>query len=351
MKARTKKILNFVLIFGTLALVILLNAGDQDIGAAFHALGSINLRWIVLCTLSFLGFLCCDALSIWYFLRRQGYRLRFDYVLFVSITGQYYSNITPGASGGQPMQIYYLHKRSVPVGIATSALIVRFFSFQFMLQVLATAFWIGNAQFVAENVADKMWILWVGYIYNGVMVLALLLLAINKRIVAAMLRFIIRVGAKLRIIRNPESVQVKWLDVLDNFHGSIMMLRHHPGDLLIQLALGGLQLMSLMTVIYFVYLGLGLRGASYGQLVAVDIMEYVSAAYTPLPGASGAQEGVFTWYFGRIFTSELTLAALLTWRFFTYYLSLIIGAVTSVVYGLSGGTTAKEIPDAKELKD
>ena len=351
MKERTKKILNFALIFGTLAIVLLIGANDQDIGGAIAALKRIDIKWVLLSIAAFFGFLACDAISIWYCLRRQGYRYSLVYSLFVSIAGQYYSNITPGASGGQPMQVYYLHKKNVPVGAATSALVVRFFSFQFMLSVIATVFWIAHSGFVAEHIGNKMWILIVGYVYNAVMVSFVLLLAVNKRVVAFFMEKIIGLGTKLRIVRNPESLRIKWFEVLDHFHSGIVVFRRRPLDIVIQLLLGGLQLMSLLTIIYFVYCGLGLHGASYGELVAVDVMEYVSAAYAPLPGASGAQEGVFSWYFGKIFQGELTLAALLLWRFFTYYLSLIVGAVVTVVYGLVTGTKPSDISkDSDSLK-
>lgn len=345
MKERTKNIINFSLIFGTLALVLLISAGDQDIGAAFHALGSIHMRWVILCILCFLGFLLFDAASIWFFLRRNECKISFAYALFVTITGQYYSNITPGASGGQPMQIYYLHKQGVPIGIGTSALVVRFFSFQFMLSVLTALFWIGNPAFLTAQVGDKMWVFLVGFIYNCVMVSGLLLLAFKKRIVGAAMKFIIRIGSKLHLVRNPESTKAKWFESLDTFHASIQMLRRRPLDFFLQLALGALQLICFMTVTYFVYVGLGLREANYGQLVTMHLAEYCAAAYTPLPGASGAQEGVFNWFFGDLFPGELLLAALLLWRFFTYYLSLIIGALTSLIYGLSTGN--KSMPKTK----
>ena len=41
MKPRTKKILNFVLIFGTLAIVLIIGASGQELGDALNALRSI----------------------------------------------------------------------------------------------------------------------------------------------------------------------------------------------------------------------------------------------------------------------------------------------------------------------
>jgi len=100
MKARTKKILNFALIFGTLLIVLLVGFNGQEMSGAVDALRSIGPGWIVFCLLAFGAYLGLDAVSLHYFLRRQGYRVRYSYILFVSIMGLYYSNITPGATGG-----------------------------------------------------------------------------------------------------------------------------------------------------------------------------------------------------------------------------------------------------------
>ena len=115
MKPRTKKILNFALIFGTLAVVLLIGVNGQEIGDAVTALKSVAPKWLIYCALAYTGFIGSDALSIHYYLRGQGYPISLAYSVYVSICGAYYSNITPGATGGQPMQVYYLTKRDVPL--------------------------------------------------------------------------------------------------------------------------------------------------------------------------------------------------------------------------------------------
>ena len=58
---------------------------------------------------------------------------------------------------------------------------------------------------------------------------------------------------------------------------------------------------------------------------------FTSAGYTPLPGASGAQEGFFSLFFSPMCPSAgVIFPALLLWRFFTYYITLIVGGITSV---------------------
>lgn len=333
MKKRLGTILNFLLIFGTLAVVLVVGIRGDEFGRAMTALRSIGFRWVALCVAAYLLFTASDALSLWYFLRRQGCRISLAYMLFVANAGLYYSNITPGASGGQPMQIYYLHKKGVPIGLASSALMVRFFSFQAMLSVIATVLWISHGSFIAQQVGSYRWILIIGYVYNAVLVTFLLLVAFKKSIVRFFIRIFVLAGTKMRIVKNPAASTAKWEDALDTFNASITMMTKHPGELLLQLLMGGAQLLFQMFILYFIYLALGLKDATCGQIIAMDVMEYISAAYMPSPGASGAQEVTFTLYFGSIFPEGIRLAALLLWRFFTYYLSLIIGALITVLYG------------------
>ena len=333
MNPRLKKILNFVFIFGTLGVVLLIGVNGEEMSGAVNALKSVAPLWIALCAVAYGGYVLMDALSVHYYLRKQGYPITVGYALYVAICGLYYSNITPGATGGQPMQVYYLTKRNVPIGIGTSALTVKFFSFQFMLAVYSTVLWIAYGPYVAACVGSNMWILIVGYVYNMFSVSLVVLMAINKRLVWAIIKLLVRIGAKFRLCKHPEATLTKWEDVLDTFHSSVMSLREHPGELMVQLLIGGAQLIALMTVTFFIYKGFELTGASYGQIITMAMLLYVSAAYTPLPGASGAQEGVFALYFANIFPSGIRFMALLLWRFFTYYISLIIGAIVTIVKG------------------
>ena len=66
-------------------------------------------------------------------------------------------------------------------------------------------------------------------------------------------------------------------------------------------------------------------------MLTLSALLYVSASYTPLPGASGAQEGGFLLYFREIFRDGTIGLGLLVWRFFTYYIFLIVG-VFAVLY-------------------
>lgn len=334
MSSRARRILNFTLIFGTFAIVLVITLSGTNIADTAKAIRNFPPIWLLACSLAYALGLLIEALSLYFFLRRQGSPVNYGYAIFVSIVGQYYNNITPGATGGQPMQVFYLRKRGIPIGIGTSALLVKMFCFQFMLMALGTVFWITHREFVSNNIGGNMWILIIGYTYNTVAVVFLLLIAINKHLVRFLTHFVIRVLTKLKICKDPDRTHLKWDAIVDSFHSSISLLRRRPLELMRQLLLGGLQTLLLMTITVLVYWGFELREVSASELTTMGLLQFISAGYTPLPGASGAQEGVFALFFGQIFPDHIRMVALLIWRFFTYYLSLIVGAVTTIAYGV-----------------
>ena len=87
-----------------------------------------------------------------------------------------------------------------------------------------------------------------------------------------------------------------------------------------------------------------MSGTPWYQLMALSFMLFISASYTPLPGASGAQEGGFLYYFRNIFNGGSVGLALLIWRFFTYYLFIFVGVFNLLLEKI----TRKRKPDNPE---
>ena len=332
MKARTKTLLNYALILGTLLIVLIIGLRGQELTQMGDVLRAISPVSLLSCLGAWAVFTLMDALSLKHFLSLQGHRISLLYAIFVSIAGYYYSNVTPGASGGQPMQVYYLRKKDVPVGIGTSTVIMQFFSFQLMLAVAGTVLWFVYRDFIVAQVQDRVWMLAVGYAVNLIGVLLAALMALHRGLVGALGRFGVFLGTKLRLIKKPEALLAKWNEHTQTFHDSIRFLVRHPASFLWLMLLATLKLAALMAAVPLVYRALNLQGVGAAQLMTLGVMLHLTAAYIPLPGASGAQEGGFSMFFRGLFTDGTLLVGMLLWRFFTYYLFLIIGAITLTIH-------------------
>jgi len=332
MKAATKRNLNIAFILGTLLLILIIGINNNELKNIGQAFLNISPWWLLACLGAWLCFFLLECVSLALFLHNQGYPMNFKFIMFVSLMGLYYSNITPGSSGGQPMQVYYMKKRDVPIGVGSSVLTVKFFCFQFMLLVMGGIAWICFPEFVQDQLWGAKVFLIAGYVFNFFSIGLLLMMVVNKRAVRFFIHLFIRIGTALRICKDPAQSEAKWEGNLLTFHSSVLLIRKRPGELFMQLFINAVQVLSLMAVTVFVYRALGLVGMPVSKIVTMALLLYISASYTPLPGASGAQEGGFMIYLKNIFPAGQIFSALLLWRLFTYYLTLLVGAVTSVVH-------------------
>ncbi len=331
-----RRIFSFLFIAATLGLIVIIAFSNSDLTNAWEALFTLKTEWLLCGFLGWFGYMFFDMMGLHYFLRKQKYPVSLGFATYVTLLGFYYCNITPGSSGGQPMQVYFMAKRKIPVPISTSALSIKFLSLQIMLVIITTLFWAFNAGFVNAQLPRVKWFIYIGYGLNALSIPLILLVALHRPLVQAIILFFIRVGAKMHIIKRPEEKIVRIDAGMDMYHMSILRLMKYPKRIIGQLVFAGLSLFSLMSIPLSVYRAFSLSGEPWYHLMTLSFLLFVSASYTPLPGASGAQEGGFLIFFSGIFTQGTIGVGLLVWRFFSYYLFLLIGAVISIAGSFRG---------------
>ncbi len=336
MKGNRRKLLNLLFLLFTFGVVLYIGLRGNDIEELGAALSQFSPVYFLLCFGCWLLYLLTDALSVKFFLMSQGVPLSLMGSIHAAIVGLYYCNITPGASGGQPMEMYTLSKKNVPIGIGGSAMAVKFICFQIILLITGFVMWICNYDFIVQHTQGIKWLVIIGYVVNMFSISGVILMAISRRAMLWVINKCIAVGVKLRLCKDPEASRQKWENHCNSFVESFRMLLKKPLALLAQCVVAFVQLMSLMLVILCIYQAMGLSGITPVQLITVGVLLYISASYTPLPGASGAQEGGFALFFRSIFPSASLFVALLIWRFFTYYLTIIVGAVVTTVESVRG---------------
>ena len=134
-KPSAERLLSFLFLLITLGVVLYIGFSGNDLEALGEALRTMSPAYLFLCLLSWILYVLTDALAIHHFLRMQGCPIRLWQSLRAAMTGIYYSNVTPGATGGQPMEMYCLHKYGVSIGVSGSGMAVKFIVFQVVLLV------------------------------------------------------------------------------------------------------------------------------------------------------------------------------------------------------------------------
>ncbi len=330
MKSSTKRFLNLIFIFLIFIGVLYIGFRGNDPIQILNELKSVPIPWILGFIGAWLVYMIIETVSLNIYFRMQGYKVPWFRMFRIVLIGNYYSSITPSATGGQPMQVYYLKKSGVPIGISSSVLAVRFFMFQLTLLVLGTLFWLSNIDFVYAQMKGNLWMIYVGFFFNGITVVAVLLLAINGRVVKFLVYGIINMLEKLRLIRNKDKLLYKTDNALENFDQSVKMIRRDPSQLLIQFLITFVQFFAIFAVTVLIYHSFGLSGTNNVEILTMTSLLFIAASYTPLPGASGAQEGGFVLFFHNVFPPGTIFSALLLWRFSTYYTTLLLGFILSL---------------------
>ncbi len=325
MKVNWKKLLSLLLVVLSIVLVIWIAFSNNDLENAWDALGKMSPIWIF-------GIFCCwfaymffDAFSYWIYFHSEGFGISLGRCINASLIGFYYSNITPTSAGGQPMLVNSLRMAGVPVGYGTTAATIRFICNQIAISFLSLGFFLFNRDFVNTQLGDVIWLIRIGWVINFSGIPLVLLAAFRRNLIQSIALFFINLATRIHLIKNREAAVASVTNVLDTYHAGMKELLHRPGRILIQILSAAGGIMGLIGSIYFVYHAFGFSGTSWYHLITISFALYVSACYTPLPGASGAQEGGFLLHYKNVIPGEMIGLALLVWRFFTYYMFLLVG--------------------------
>lgn len=339
---KQKKWIGAVVIAAVLGLSLWIVFSATDPQTLADTLAALKPEWLLGALGCWLGFLFFDAVGYWLYYRRHGHPVRLRYNLYVVLMGAFYSGITPGSSGGQPVQAYYLKKAGVPLDVGTSGLSVRFVLGQLSSVLIVPVVWIVHREFINVQLYGVRWLCWLGW---GIHLATVALIAgatFFRPAVQWLADRLVRLGAKLRLVRDPASATEKLHTALEGYHENLIKTVKRPGELLTQLLLSAISVASLMSVAVCVYYAFGLGDTPWQQLLALAYLLYMSAGFNPLPGASGAQEGGFVFFYRGIYPGGQVGLAMLVWRLFSYYISLLAGAAALAAAEIKGLLGKKE---------
>ncbi len=334
----------------TILALLLFGFFNREFGNVFFTISRLTPGFLTLAVVITLLYFVLEGEIIRLLMRSQKVRLKFLAGMKIGLLGIYYSYITPSSTGGQPMQAAYLRRDKVPVGTSTAVLIIKFFCFQcaFFLCSLISFFCL-YPKLSRENPGIIPFII-LGLIINGGSIIFFPSLFIRP-----VLHFFCRL-AKAIVTKIP-SLQRRFrlLDSIDKFEADFASYRDDfkskKKSILLGILLSIPQFILQMSVIYFVFRAFGYKTVGYFEVLAVQSLLQVSVSFMPMPGASGAQEIGFSSFFRNYFVHNDLYAAVMVWRFFTYYLVVIAGAVLVVgdqlLYRKKHGTNP-EIPAAEE---
>lgn len=244
-----------------------------------------------------------------------------------TMIGQFFNSITPSATGGQPMQAYYMTKCGISVGFATSSLLIRFIAYQISLTIFSALILIFKYHEFSLQIPQFSILIFFGFTINTLVAAMLLLIGFNKKMATSIMHFFVKALAKIRIIKDKEQKLEKVDSEVEKFHKGFESIFTHKREIAFMFLFSFLQLIAFFSVNVTIAGAFGVP-LSINQifiLIASVACVQMSSAFIPLPGAAGGAELSYFILCGNIFGPGTINAAMLMWRLFTFYFPIIVG--------------------------
>ena len=285
---------------------------------------------------------CCLLLSVLILESYRYYRLIYSFANVKDIKlsylihsyGKYYDYITPFGSGGQPFQMYYLHKNKINSDTAVSVPVCRFL---FNHMGLLSFFLFSLIYSLITKNIEFNFVFYAGvatFIGNILFLFAIFFISFKKNFAYKICAFFINVGFKLHIIKEKEEKLNKTNIVLDNYQKNVKLINSNKKEFLIQYFSGLVCVILNYVFVYFIYLMFKDNidvSVSFLDIITSMVICEMIASVMPLPGGTGAAEFSFISLFTAWFTfangKNIVVWVMLIWRFFTYYFYIIQGFI------------------------
>jgi uncharacterized protein (TIRG00374 family) len=246
--------------------------------------------------------------------------------LKTALVGRYYDNVTPFATGGQPFQIFTLKRGGLDTATACSIPLIRHSVKMIAVNALVIIAFIC----IPCNISPAFKIAaFFGVAVNLVGPAFIILVSLNKKLAFSIVRFGVKIGCKIRLIKNYDKTVDKIVNMTDSLVTTLRFLVTHLSMMELISILSIIDVLALISVPYFVLRGFGIE-VGYFDVIVRGLYAMNAASYIPTPGASGGAEAYFFGVFGDLFQTGSFFWGVMLWRLVTYYIFLLIGTIINI---------------------
>ena len=291
---------------------------------------------------------CIDATILLVFCRLYTRRYKFHQGLAVSAVGQFYSSVTPGASGGQVMQVYTMKSQGVPVSNAASIAVMWSIIYQSLLiliDIVALAIdWkdvMAAKSIPVGNIDIPVTPLIIfGFALNLLVILMIYSMSFSHKFHNFILHYVIGFLGKIRILKNPDKTRESLRVQVENFKIELRRLQSNIPVVILQVLLFFVMMMIRNSIPYFAGLALGAWVNPEFNFFEMMDAAFISSFHqmvtglVPIPGAAGVSEVFYNQlFFNKLGGNRGAIAATqIIWRTATFHIPLIICGFVAAFY-------------------
>lgn len=322
-----KMIRNFIFFILLIVLTFWVLLKDQDTHEIFRIILDSKWLFIAIGVLAMVIYVILEAVNIRRTLKVLGNKTKFSSSVKYALIGFFFSGITPAASGGQPMQIYYMHKDGISVGHSTLALLINLTSMQIATISIALVSVLLNYQYLNSTLII---LLTIGIFLNASALTLLLISIFSRRLSRWFIKLSVRI-MKFFKIKNIDKKIKKLAKELRTYQKSAKYIKKNK-KLIIKIIITTLvQFLIYYSVAYWTYRALGFDSHNVIEIVTMQSVLFATVSGIPSPGSVGVSEGVFLEIFRKIYPENMIRSATLLNRGINFYIFMLISGIIVIV--------------------
>lgn len=320
-------IINGAIFFGLIFFTFWAIFKDQDINLAIGTISKAILPFVLMGICFMLTYYILEAINIYRLMKAFGEKITFKRALKYVFINFFFSSVTPSATGGQPLEIYYMTKDGISGAHATITVLLMTAGIQFAVVTLGV---IGGI-FGNDKISGPMALLYTyGICVNTAALIVMLLCVFWTKGVKGFLHNFFGLLNRIGIHK-----ALAWRDGaekgLEKYAEGSKFISKNIKELRFTMIRGVLQMSAFYLIPYAVFLALGLSGHSIFEFFILQSILFVSTSGIPLPGAIGASESVFLGLYMTVFPEEILSSAMLLNRGINFYLFVLVSMVVVLI--------------------
>ena len=322
-----KLIRNFVVFIFLIVLTLWVILKDQSITEILDVLNNVKMQYVFIGIACMVMYLFLEGINMRRTLNALGEKIKISQVFKYSLIGFFFSSITPAASGGQPMQIYYMHKDKISVANSTLALLINLTSMQVTTISLSIFSLIVNYKFM-NIVLIVMFA--IGILLNASALILLLIGILSRRISRKLIKISIGI-MKFFKVKNRISKERKILKELKTYQASAKYVKNNR-HLMVKIFITTIiQFTFYYCIAYWTYRSLGFNSHSIFELTTAQAVLFATVSGIPSPGAVGVSEGAFIEIFRNVYPTHMIKSATLLHRGINFYLFILLSGLVVLI--------------------
>lgn len=328
--------LAFFIILISVTFYILLK--DQDFFQMWEILKSVKIQYVLVGIVCILLYVVCEAINIGRTLKSLNEKSNFLRNLKYAFIGFFFSSITPAASGGQPMQIYYMHKDKISISNSTLALLINLSSMQVITISFALISLIFNYQYM-NSVLITFFI--IGILLNLSALILLLVGILSKRATNGIINLALKI-MKFFKVKNIEGKKEKLEKELSKYQDNAVYVKNNKWLIAKTIFTTLIQFTIYYSITYWTYRALGFSEHNILEIITMQSVLFATVSGIPSPGAVGVTEGAFMEIFRNVYPENMMRSAVLLNRGINFYFLVLVSCVVTIVSYLKYGGEENE---------